>query len=313
MATTLFRCCACIALLGLSACGMQPIEEGGPADTKPFAKFTNTATPSREKLALSYAEQGRYADALVQWKILYTLHPGNTHYETRIRQTEDRIDGLATQHQRAGIAALGKADYPVARHELLAALALDPTRIDLLNYLRRIEYERLWNIQSAKLEKLKISEDRKATNAGEQERSYFELGSLMFREGEYNGAIREIQKYLNSYPSDTQAKKLISDAYAKLAAQQRQQGLLRNALDNVEQAKRFNNDNVPTNNKAEQELRYALADEYYEKGVRAQRNDLKLAIEMFNKALEYNPLHAKARTKLADALRMQKRLDEIGK
>jgi len=268
-------------------------------------------TSPREKLAGVYLEQGRYADALVQWKILTTLHPGEARYEKQVDQIEEQIDRLAAQRQRAGIAALDKGDIAAARHELLAALALDPARIEILDYLRRIEYERVWRIQSAKLEKLKTSEDRKGPNAGEQERSYFELGTMMFREGDYTGAVREIQKYLNSYPGDPQAKKLISDAYAKLAAQQRQQGMLHNALANVEQAKRFSTNT--TTSKTEHDLRAALADEYYEKGMRALRSDLKLAIEMFNKALEYHPQHAKARAKLADAQRMQKKLEEIGK
>ncbi len=326
MTTAGFRPWIVIAALGLSACAAQTsYEEDDASDALPFAAkpakmpalaavsaSAPTSIPSHEKLAASYAEQGRYADALLQWKILYALRPDDSRYATRLRQTEEQIATLATQHQRSGVSALDKGDFATARHELLAALALDPTRVDVLDSLRRIEYDRVWRIQSAKLEKLKISEDRKANNVGEQERSYLELGASMLREGDYADAVREIQKYLNSYPGDLQAKKLISDAYGKLAGQQRQQGMLQNALANIEQAKRFNAD-TGTNRKAEQELRNALADEYYEKGLRALRNDLKLAVESFEKALEYNPQHSKARTKLSDAQRMQKKLDEIGK
>ncbi len=306
---------AFILSLGLSACALQPnYNDDTSAEATPFAtKSAKGMTAAHEKLALSDAEQGHYADALLQWKILHALHPDATRYEVHIRQTEEHIERLATQRQRAGNAALDKGDYPTARHELLAALALDPDRTDVLEALRRIEYDRVWRIQLAKLDKLKVTEDRKTTSTGEQERSYFELGTLMFREGDYAGAVREIQKYLNSYPGDLQAKKLISDSYAKLSIQQRQQGLLHNALANVEQAKRFSTEDAATNRKAEQELRRTLADEYYEKGLRALRNDLKLAIESLEKALEYNPLHTKARAKLAEAQRMQKRLGEISK
>lgn len=327
MAAAGFRLWIIIAALGLSACAAQTTYEdddsssdGSPYTAKPakmpalaaVATAAPASIPSHEKLAASYIEQGRYADALLQWKILNTLRPDDSRYATRLRQTQEQIATLATQHQRTGVSALDKGDFTTARHELLAALALDPTRVEVLDSLRRIEFDRVWRIQSAKLEKLKVSEDRKTTNVGEQERSYLELGASMLREGDYTGAVREIQKYLNSYPSDAQAKKLISDAYAKLASQQRQQGMLHNALANVEQAKRFSTDSG-ANRKAEQELRNSLADEYYEKGLRALRNDLKLAIESFEKALEYNPQHSKARTKLSDAQRMQKKLDEIGK
>lgn len=325
MAATRLRGCVSMSLFGLlCACAGQPYSNEEASDLPQFgpkrvitppAQPAKVAVPAqasaREKLAAIYLEQGRYADALVQWKILATVHPGEARYEKQIDQIEEQIDKLAAQRQRAGIAALDKGDTATARHELLAALALDPARIEILDYLRRIEYDRVWRIQSAKLEKLKTSEDRKAPNVGEQERSYFELGTLMLREGDYTGAVREIQKYLNSYPGDPQAKKLISDAYAKLAAQQRQQGMLHNALANVEQAKRFNTN--ATTSKAEHDLRSALADEYYEKGMRALRTDLKVAMEMFNKALEYQPQHAKARAKLADAQRMHKKLEEIGK
>ena len=323
MVSAFFRSGVSVALLGLYACVSPPDNGKTPGDpqfvttpapkeaaAKPAKTPAPPPAPGREKLAALYMEQGRYADALLQLKILYTLHPDDERYEKRINQTKEHIDRLTTQRQRAGLAALEKGDLLAARHELLAALALDPTHAAVLDYLRRTEFDRVWRIQAAKLEKLKTTEDRKATNIGEQERSYFELGTLMFREGDYPGAVREIQKYLNSYPNDAQAKKLISDAYAKLAAQQQQQGLLHNALGNIEQAKRFS---AAPNNKVEKDLRSALANDYYEKGLRALRHDLKVAMEMFSKALEYHPQHAKARAKLADAQRMQKKLEEIGK
>lgn len=319
-----FRTWLAVAAFGLSACVSQPDNGDDPTKlsqrvTTPVPKETAVKSakttpqppaPNREKLAALYMEQGRYADALLQWKILQTLHPDDERYERQVEQTKEHIDKLAGQRYRLGIAALEKGDIPGARHELLATLALDPTHTAALENLRRTEFDRVWRIQTAKLEKLKTAEDRKAPNVGEQERSYFELGTQMLREGDYPGAVREIQKYLNSYPNDVHAKKLISEAYAKLAAQQQRQGLLHNALGNIEQAKRFN---ATSNSKTEKDVRSALANDYYEKGLRTLRHDLKVAIEMFNKALEYNPQHAKAREKLTDAQRMQKKLEEIGK
>jgi len=312
MYATLRRGGVVLTVLGLTACSSQPFNKSA-ASAQVVIISANSFVPAHDKLAAIYTEQGRYADALLQWKILSTLHPNESRYETQVRQTEEHIAKLVLQRQRAGVSALDKGDYATARQEFLAALALDPTHADIVGELRRIEYERVWHLQTTKLEKLKVNEDRKATGIGEQERSYLELGSMMLREADYSGAVREIQKYLNSYPSDAQAKKLISDAYAKLATQQRQQGQLQNALTNVEQAKRFSGDNTGTQRKAEQELRTALADEYYEKGLRALRSNLKLAIESLQQALHFNPLHSKARAKLADAQRMQKKLDEIGK
>lgn len=279
----------------------------------PYAQVVSANTSKREKAALQFAEQGRYADALVQWKILFTLDPQNRRYRAQILNTRAHISTMVAQLLRSGNTALENGDLVTARRSYLAALAQDPANNMALEKMRGLEYSRVWGIQSAKLEKLKSAEERKSETASEQERFYFELGTLMFQQGDYLGAVREIQKYLNSYSKDPQAKKLMGDALAKLAESQRQQGQLKDALDNLEQAKRYNGNKAEKPTDIENKVRKALAEDYYSKGLRARRTDLARAIEMWRKALEYNPAHANAKIRLNEALRMQKNLEKISK
>jgi tetratricopeptide (TPR) repeat protein len=300
---------ACVLLLLCACAAQKPL----PPSAVPVTPAKAATLLAREKLALAAEKSGDLADALVHWKILRTIDPKNAAYRTRIGELNDRIRVEADRRIDAGTVAISKGDSQTARREFLAALALDPGNGDALAKLRRLEYDRVWQIQSAKLDKLKTQEEQEAETASEQERFYFELATAMLRQGDYAGAIREIQKYLNSYPNDRQAKKLAADAYAKLAAQQREQGQLRNALQNVEQAKRFNGGSDAARDNTEQELKKDLADEYYEKGLRVHRSDPSQAVEMYQKALSYNPDHTKAKLKLNEALRMLKTLQQMGK
>lgn len=309
-----YRIVSCGIILSLAACAQvpqPPPKPTGPSETAAISKIVSTT--DREKLAQSWTAQGRLADALTQWKILRAIDPDNPMYERQESKLDELIKSKAADYVRAGTAAQAKDDKQSARARFLAALAIDPSNTDALEELRRLEFDRVWRVQVAKLDKLKESAGRTSASASEQERFYFELAALMFRQGDYSGTVREMQKYLNSYPGDAQAKKLMADAYAKLAASQREQGQLQGALSSLEQARRFGGDAAPVKKKDETEMRNALANEYYEKGLRLQRTDLAQAIELYEKALEYNPNHTKAQTKLRDAKRMQKNLESIGK
>jgi len=257
--------------------------------------------------------QGRLADALVQWKILRTIDPDNPTYERQEAKLEDLIKSKTAEYLRAGTTALNQDDRATARTRFLAALAVDPSNTDALDELRRLEFDRVWRVQVTKLDSLKDSVNRSSATASEQERFYFELAALMFRQGDYSGTVREMQKYLNSYPRDVQARKLIADAYTKLAVTQREQGQLHNALISMEQARHFGGDVTSTKKRDETEVRNALANEYFERGLRLQRADLAQAIEWFEKALEYNPNHTRAKAKLLEAKRMRKNLDSMRK
>ncbi len=308
-----------VSLAALSSLVVACATVPEPARTRaPSAKGETPISPSisvatHERLAQSYSQQGRLADALVQWKILRTIDPDNPAYERQESKLEDLIKSKTAEYLRAGTTALEQDDKATARSRFLATLAIDPANTQALEQLRKLEFDRVWHVQVAKLDKLQESAGRNSAGASEQERFYFELAALMYRQGDYGGAVREMQKYLNSYPGDAQAKKLMADSYAKLAATQREQGQLQNALSSLEQARRFGGDTAPVKKKDESEVRNALANEYYEKGLRLQRSDLAQAIESYEKALEYNPNHTKAQAKLRDAKRMQKNLKSIGK
>lgn len=289
-----------------------------PSRTQTVASATSHST--REKHARTLAEQGRLADALIQWRVLRTLEPDNDEYAAQERILRAMIAARTEQHLRTAQAALGKNDT-IARREFLAALALDPSNDTALEQLRGLEFDRVWRMQSQKLEALKSQENRKTPTASDQERFYFELAAFMSHQGDHAGAVREMQKYLNSYPRDTAARRIMADSYTKLAATQREQGQLEAALQSLEQARRFGENGVATkkNNGApaqssdtELQMRQALANEYYEKALRVHLSNLPQAIELYQKALEYDSNHAKARAKLNEALRMQKNLKSMG-
>lgn len=281
-----------------SAYAATPNNAGNPAAPAPVV-----ATP-REQVAAQLFEQGRYADALLQWQILLAEAPNNAAYQSYAQDVQDVIEQKVREHMQAANYALSIGDSANEQRELLKALALSPVNGPALELLRRIESDRAWSIENAKLAKLKSNIEKKITSTEpehDQEQFYLELGVALFKEGDYSGAIQEIQKYLNSYPNDPAARRQISEAYFRVAVYLHQTGQLIPAMNNMELAQRYAVENIPAREKPVQELKYALAEEYYQRGARDLPTDRNKAIEEWQLALKYNSNHALARQRLSEA------------
>jgi tetratricopeptide (TPR) repeat protein len=133
--------------------------------------------------------------------------------------------------------------------------------------------------------------------------------------------------------NDESAKALVAKSYQRLGKEAEQKNELERAIEYYELAKLYRPKTparpapkkrkstaiakptappvVKEADKKLAELKQKQADEFYQKGLRAFRNDIELAISYWEKALELDPGHASAKLKLNKAIQIRKNLRQI--
>jgi tetratricopeptide (TPR) repeat protein len=134
---------------------------------------------------------------------------------------------------------------------------------------------------------------------------------MLLHQGDYGVSAQKLQEYVQRHPQDDLAKKKLRDAYAGLGKQQLDQGKTAEAVTYLEKAQQVKQPGAGATSGSVQSLRRDLAQDYYEKGVRVQRNDLTQAIRLWEQALLYDPEHAQAKLRLKQAKQMERNLDAI--
>jgi tetratricopeptide (TPR) repeat protein len=117
-----------VGAAGLNGCAQPP--------QRPDAKAVSVAA-GREKLALGLQDRGELAEALVQWKILSVIDPGNARYANQVETTRNLIEKKTKALILEGVANSRQGAREAARLSFLKALALDPKNKEAFDYLRQ--------------------------------------------------------------------------------------------------------------------------------------------------------------------------------
>jgi len=96
-------------------------------------------------------KRGDLAAAMVQWKILHALDPGNVEFSRQLDATQTMIQQRVNIHMQLGEQAFVQGDFKQAILEFLRVLALDPQQPRPQAYLRQIEQHHLKNMLRIKL------------------------------------------------------------------------------------------------------------------------------------------------------------------
>ena len=270
---------------------------------------------AREERAKAYAARGDLARALTQWKILSLIEPGNENYAGKIAETRQRIAAEVASHLAEAQQALAGGDLDRAEAEFLTALALDPTDPVPLENLRALERERVEALELGKIARATRRAGRAAQSppktATNEASLYLETGLELLRQGDQEGAIVEIEKYLKAYPDDKRARKYLSDAYRQRGPRTPKAGDPASGLEQPEESKKQPGSESPQIEAQTPKAQKKLAEELYEKGMRASRTDLSKAIEYWKECLSYDPDHLQAKIQLEKATRMQEKLKQL--
>lgn len=295
--------------------------------TEPGFEAKELFKKKREGRAHSLLAQNNLAAALIEWKILLLLDPENFEYKKQKFATEALIEKRVAQSLEAANKALERGDKDAAISNFLKVLALDPRRPEPLGRLRELESERALSVQLASIKRL--ADKRAAASAAlepmpegaerleilpkphapqDQDSEYLQTGIELFKAGDFESSIIEIQKFLDVYPDDETAKKYISEAHRGAAKVLNGEGFEEDAIENLEASLKFSR---KPNQELEKEIndrKSAFARKLYEDGLRVQAEDLLKAIELWEKSLEYEPDNVQAKMRLKAAYVMRKNL-----
>lgn len=150
--------------------------------------------------------------------------------------------------------------------------------------------------------------DREAENA--------RLGSLapavdLAKEGQHLAAIPRLQAHLLRFPEDETALGLLATSHRKIGFAFYQDGNLRESVDHLKASENYAENSDPELQAALSDARSRLAQQAYEKGVKAFNSDLNQAIALWEESLKYDPAHIRARSYLDKAYKMQETLSGI--
>jgi tetratricopeptide (TPR) repeat protein len=112
------------------------------APSPPSPSLEDKAEQVLRKRAEGYMQQGRWADALVQWELLALLRPQAHEYHEQRDQVQRRIDAIAANSLALGDQARRSGNLDRATLEYLRVLSVDRNNARAAQALREIERER---------------------------------------------------------------------------------------------------------------------------------------------------------------------------
>jgi tetratricopeptide (TPR) repeat protein len=284
--------------------------------------------------AATLARDERLAEAALQWEVLVLLRPDEQTYQHKLKETRGRIVRLVEERQRRAEEARKRndGDQMVLWH--LKTLAIDPDHAGAAQALREMDRERTRRTylsrgprapgtpnMTAQVLFPNESAQRSATPAvkpaprkpapGLPTPADLDAGIILYRQGELTSSVESLQRHLQRMPNDGPAKRYLGDAYAGLAQRAMQQGQKEQALALYEKAQ--GEADAPDHSDSIRKLRQSLAEEYYQRGVRASTSNLRQSIALLEQSLQYDPTHAQAALRLQQARASQRTLDSIEK
>lgn len=308
------RAFALFPVLSLAACASMPPERPVPQSTgggfalQP-ALYQSFEDAHRDK-ALSLQQQHRWAEAAMEWEILALVNPERVEYRNQQRDAQARIAKGVEENLKSADEARQRGDVQAASHFYLKALSLDPSNSTAADALRKLEHDSVRHTLHTRV--AHMSKDAGTPRPGPaSERRDLEFGALLLRQGDYPDSIKTLEKYLKSAPKDELARRYLADAHFQLAQQRLEQGRKEDALSHLENAKGTHEQDTAELKTSIETLRKALAEDYYQKGMKVYRANLDEAIADWERSVQYDPAHPQASARLQRARQMQQNLKAI--
>jgi tetratricopeptide (TPR) repeat protein len=282
------------------------------------------ATQAHRQLAQTRMQSGDLAGAVTEWHVVTLLAPDDDTARREYEAARAMLRRGIAERLQQGNAALKSGDNDAAAAAFSRVLFLDPDNGDAARALRDLERQKVARVQSDRAAKLRPLEPERpsrangasttnSANGGDGADSYdIEQRIEIFRAGDTAGGLRELHAFVDAHPADRASRQRIGAAVYDRAVELQQKGSREQALGLMDQAVALRGDTPGEWATRMQATRKAVADEYYEKGVRSYRTDLAGAIKLLETSVRYDPDNAKAAAKLREARLAQEKLKGIG-
>jgi tetratricopeptide (TPR) repeat protein len=147
--------------------------------------------------------------------------------------------------------------------------------------------------------------------ASRQTSESLERAVALAKQGDYLAAIPYYRNHLAKHPKDGDATKLLAVSHREVGISLYNRGKLRESLKHLEASVSYAGTNDTAVQSAVGDAKSRLAQQSYEKGVRVFRQDVARAIALWEEALSYDPSHAKAKSYLDRAYKIQQTLNAL--
>ncbi|MBU3004997.1 hypothetical protein [Paraglaciecola arctica] len=278
----------------------------------------NAMFEQRSPLANALEEEQRYAEALVQWKILQIAYPDDEVVKQNILRLELLIsDGVIRQ-----LAVLDKAkasgDQDLERKVYLKILALDPNNQIAIEELRQFEWNYAYQKASSKTENIKkyFIETQQEAKISIQLNNYIEQGKQYVSDKKYQELLQLADKFENTYPKHPLPNEYRILAYSKLGEEQQKRNNTKQAIKFFKQALQVaavKGQKLPNLQKKTDQLSGLIANRYLKLANQVFKTDLDEAINYFEQSLKYQPNNVKARQLMQRAIKIRENLLKIQK
>jgi len=303
------------SIIWLIACTHLPHAQEGVTEAS-HQLLLSDSIAQHKQLAKRYEADGDLSSAAIQWHVLTLIAPDEESFRTELARLEKIIPRSADQAYQSGLAALRKGNDEDASRLMLQTLALIPDHAGAAQALSDIERQRISRVQANKAARVKRSEGLLAGRQPQTSaRQPYELDQQIeiFTAGDVAGGLREMHRYVASNPKDKAGRQRIAKVVYDEALKLDGKGSSESAVGLYEQAIVLRGDRPVMWDARVKALQKTLADTYYEKGMRAYRSDIAVAINDWETCLRYNPQHTNAALRLKDARLSQETLRRIEK
>jgi tetratricopeptide (TPR) repeat protein len=290
------------------------------------------AFAARRTAAEKLTGSGDLAEALVQWKVLETLAANDPEMARKRRAVEAEVRRRAEAHFDEGTEALAERHLKEARRAFLTVLALDPTHRGATEQLRRLEVRqirrdrpkvaspmpRIANAKTtavaapaqAPVKTAPAAQSRPRPDPAPTSESLQQAVKLA-GQGAYLESIPLFRSHLAQFPADDKATRLLATSHRKVGIALYNNGELEESLGHLEASAGYGRQDDGEVDAALADAKSRLAQQTYEQGVRVFRQDVAMAIALWEQTLVYDPAHVKAKSYLDRAYKIQQSLNSL--
>jgi tetratricopeptide (TPR) repeat protein len=311
-----------LALAGCAQTAVAPVERAPPTSAEPEREVDlEPLLARRRQLALRAEAAGDLRAALQQWQILALIAPDDRAIRDARDAAQAALARAVADGYRAATAALRKGDTEAGVQGLLRVLALQPEHTEAARQLRALEQQRSAKLQAERAARLKPEFIALMNRAARAQRKPppdagngydLEQSLELLRTGNVDTALVELRRIVDAAPANKALRGRIAGEVHGRAARAEAAGERELALRLYEQAIALRGEAPAAWRAQVSALKKALAAEAYEKGLRAYKSDVALAIKYWEISLRHEP-NAALELRLQEARRMQHKLQQIEK
>jgi tetratricopeptide (TPR) repeat protein len=270
---------------------------------------------TRIPLAKTLEDEKKYAEALIQLRILQTAAPDNISIKAQVR----RIESVISNRLIALFKQLGKTKNSSSEQQIrkihLKILALTPNHNIAIEELRAYEWQYALEKAATKTQTIKeyFIENQVKAKRSIKLNQLLEQAEQFTQDRKYKDLLQLADKFEMAFPVNKKPAEFRLLAYTNLAERSIQKKDITMAISFFEKAIEIDNNQNTLLQTKNDGLKEQLAKSYMGLGLQVFKKDLDKAIDMFTLSLKYQPNNTAARQQLHRATRVRDNLNKIKK